>query len=380
MTYHNTAEQDSQTRMMRGLEMLQSGTTITELENGAFAVPSQTGKDVYEVRILGDRFVCTCPDFEFRQIEACKHIHLVKFTLSVRFLKDEPKPKVFAADAIPCTRCGSIRVIRYGVAGVQNVKQIFYCKDCKKKFREPSLLNKVKFSPELITLTLDLYFSGLSLRKIVRTVNDHFDVKIGATTIFNWIKRYIPMISEYVNTLAPQLSKQWHADELFVKVRGGTHKSLGYGMVWNIMDRETRFLIVSKLTKDRTAIDTTAAFEEASAIAHGIKPETVFTDSLRHYNIAVKTTFPDAERVVNCGISKRENNNRIERLNGTLRERVKVQRGWKTPKSVLAEGNRLQYNFVKPHMALNGETPAQVAGMNVKGWKELLRASIRESV
>ena len=59
-------------------------------------------------------------------------------------------------------------------------------------------------------------------------------------------------------------------------------------------------------------------------------------------------------------------------MNGTLRERVKVQRGWKTAKSVLAEGNRLQYNFVKPHMALEGKTPAQVAGLNVKGWRELL--------
>jgi len=373
-------EDYSQARMMRGLEMFQSGKTVTEQADGSFVVPSQTGNKSYEVRILGQRMVCTCPDFEFRAIEACKHIHLVKFTLSVRYLKDEPRPKVFAEDAIPCTRCGSIRVIRYGVAGIQNVKQVYFCKDCRKKFREPSVLNKVKFSPDLITLTLDLYFSGLSLRKICRTVNDHFNIKVGSTTIFNWIKRYIPMISEYVNTLAPQLSKQWHADELFVKVRGGTHKSLGYGMVWNIMDRETRFLIVSKLTKNRTAIDTAAAFEEASDNAHGSKPDTVFTDSLRHYNIAVKSAFPDAKRVVNCGISKRENNNRIERLNGTLRERVKVQRGWKTAKSILAEGNRIQYNFVKPHMALNEKTPAEASGISIEGknkWLALIREAAR---
>jgi hypothetical protein len=58
--------------------------------------------------------------------------------------------------------------------------------------------------------------------------------------------------------------------------------------VCNIMDRETRYLIVSKLTKDRAATDTTAAFEEVSVNAHGIKSETVFTDSLRHYNIALR--------------------------------------------------------------------------------------------
>ena len=82
----------------------------------------------------------------------------------------------------------------------------------------------------------------------------------------------------------------------------------------------------------------------------------------------------------NCGISKRENNNRIERLNGTLRERVKVQRGWKTAKSVLALGNKIQYNFVKPHMALEGKTPAQEAGLEIEGkdkWLAMLKAAAR---
>ncbi|MGI0035923.1 MAG: integrase core domain-containing protein, partial [Nitrososphaera sp.] len=131
----------------------------------------------------------------------------------------------------------------------------------------------------------------------------------------------------------------------------------------------------SKLTTTRTAIDTAAAFEEAQHNAHGIEPETVFTDSLRHYNSGVKT-FANAKRVENCGISKRENNNRIERLNGTLRERVKVQRGWKTAKTPIAEGNRIQYNHVKPHMALDGQTPAQAAGLKARGWNELLRLAL----
>ena len=45
-------------------------------------------------------------------------------------------------------------------------KQVFKCKDCLHKFREPSLLKRARFTPELVSLTLDLYFSGLSLRKI----------------------------------------------------------------------------------------------------------------------------------------------------------------------------------------------------------------------
>ena len=57
------------------------------------------------------------------------------------------------------------------------------------------------------------------------------------------------MISEYANTLSPQLSETWHADELFVKMKGGVsvQKNKGMDFLWNIMDRKTRFLLASKL-------------------------------------------------------------------------------------------------------------------------------------
>jgi len=179
---------DSEARMTRGLQILESGKTIVENADGSFAVPSQTSNATYEVRLLGQTWVCNCPDFQYRPVEACKHIFAVRLQIAAKtYLRDEPKPKIFADDAIPCDKCGSIMVIHYGTYGS---KQIFYCKDCKHKFREPSLLKKAKFSAELVTLTLDLYFSGLSLRKIARHVNDHLDVKVGATTIYDWIKRY----------------------------------------------------------------------------------------------------------------------------------------------------------------------------------------------
>ena len=65
----------------------------------------------------------------------------------------------------------------------------------------------------------------------------------------------------------------------------------------------------------------------------------------------------------------------VERLNGTLRERVKVQRGWKKMNTALAEGQTIQYNFVKPHEALEGKTPAKKVGIEVNRknkWLDLL--------
>jgi len=38
----------------------------------------------------------------------------------------------------------------------------------------------------------------------------------------------------------------------------------------------------------------------------------------------------------------------------------------KGTRRAILEGNRLFYNFVKPHMALDEQTPAQAAGIDLK--------------
>ena len=196
------------------------------------------------------------------------------------------------------------------------------------------------------------------------------------STIHSWIERYIPIISQYVNSLKPELSETWHADELFIRVKGSPHKGgqAGLAFLWNVMDRETRFLLASKLSKDRDLLGSIMAFQEAIKNAHSQTPDKIHTDSLKAYGSGITLAFgKDApEHVKNCGVKKvHANNNRIERLNGTLRERVKVQRGWKSYETPIAEGQRIAYNFVKPHMALDKKTPAQAAGIEIKGWEEL---------
>ena len=48
-------------------------------------------------------------------------------------------------------------------------------------------------------------------------------------------------------------------------------------------------------------------------------------------------------------------------------------------KTQLAEGQRIQYNFVKPHVALDGQTPAQPAGVGLGSknkWMGLLEQAL----
>ena len=67
---------------------------------------------------------------------------------------------------------------------------------------------------------------------------------------------------------------------------------------------------------------------EAVHNVKGSQPERIYTDSLRSYGIGI-SAWPDGakpEHIANSGIRKHyATNDRIGRLNGTLRERVRAE-------------------------------------------------------
>ncbi len=122
---------------------------------------------------------------------------------------------------------------------------------------------------------------------------------------------------------------------------------------------------------------------EAKRNAHDSQPEAIITDAHRSYNEGISYAWFNVKRpkhIARAGLRKHDaTNNRIERLNGTVRERVKVQRGWRSMKTPLAEEQRIHYNFVKPHEALEGQTPTQVASVGIEGrdkWLSLLKCAL----
>jgi hypothetical protein len=76
------------------------------------------------------------------------------------------------------------------------------------------------------------------------------------------------------------------------------------------------------------------------------------------------------------------NNNRIERLHSTMRERTKTMRGFDTDPTanLTMQGFQVYYNYLRPHMALNGGTPAQAANVDLKlgrnKWKSMIEQSV----
>ncbi len=71
----------------------------------------------------------------------------------------------------------------------------------------------------------------------------------------------------------------------------------------------------------------------------------------------------------------------MERMNREIRDREKVVRGVKKTDSPLITGLQIYHNFVRPHMGLEGKTPAEVAGIKVKGkdkWLTLIQNATLE--
>ena len=77
------------------------------------------------------------------------------------------------------------------IAELLNGKQFYMCKDCNRKFVDNINFENMKYHPKIIALTLDLYFQGMSLRKIAHHLKQFYELDISYKSVHNWIKKYI---------------------------------------------------------------------------------------------------------------------------------------------------------------------------------------------
>ena len=73
------------------------------------------------------------------------------------------------------------------------------------------------------------------------------------------------------------------------------------------------------------------------------------------------------EHISHIHLKGDKNNNKMERLNGRIRDREKVMRSLKKDNSSIIVGVQIYYNLIMPHMGLGGDTPADRAGIKVEG-------------
>lgn len=335
-----------------------------------YLVKSQKNEVWYNVRWDHD-WKCECPDYKRQQ--SCKHVYAVLFLQKLPYIilinnnYDLLKCPECEAEPSKIIRIGN-RKNKFG-GSVSRLK----CTACSKKFTERLGFEKIRGNPMLVVVALDLYYKGLSNREIQHHLRTVCGSEVSHMAIHRWVRRFTKMIAEFAQRLRPSVGNFWHVDDMIIKSRNKKN------YLWNILDRKTRYLLASMVTSGRSSEEAVEAIK--TALIHSTKDSndiTLVSDGLGSYSQATKALGMNHKSRVRFtdGI----NNNLIERLNGFLRKRYDRTLG-NTSGSTLNEGLLLYHNLIKPHLKLDGKTPADAAGVSVAGnnrWLSLILKSSRK--
>lgn len=221
---------------------------------------------------------------------------------------------------------------------------------------------RMRYPVHLIISALCMFYLGKnSFRNISLILRTAFNIKVSHTTISNWCTKFAPLFDNIRIELLPMLdlnSDEWHADETVVKVAGIKH------YLWFIIDSETRFIIGYHLSPHRDSPQAVSVLHEAQKRG---KPQAIVSDRYSAYKVPIKSLFNGVRHIRVESFKDDISNNLIECFNKQFKAWYKTKQGFSSFDSAnnLISMFVFFFNFVRPHSALDGQTPAQVAGLNL---------------
>jgi transposase-like protein len=275
----------------------------------------------------------------------------------------------FEATEIVCKHCGSPDIVKYGKFGDT---QYFYCKNCNRKITALDTLPKMQTPIKVVASAVSMYYDGLSQNDIRKQLKQIYNRDVSDFAIYNWIERFTKDAVNITNQYRPNVGYVWLADETVINVGGNDYWLL------DVIDVKTRFLIASRLSPTRRVEDVQEVLKEAYARTGRI-PKVIMTDHLWAYNYGIKMTFGDESKHLQVKkFTAKPNNNIIERMQGTIKERTKVMRDLKSPNTaqLILDGFLINYNYFRQHETL-GTTPANKAQAQFPydNWEGLIKHS-----
>jgi len=276
---------------------------------------------------------------------------------------------------VPCKHCGSVAgVVKFGT---YKGEQIFWCKNCQRRFLNNDAVFGMRTPVEQVGLALTKFYNGTSLSKIREEIDLQFHTRPSDGTIYPWIQRWTKVAIDGTKNLKPNVGDEWLADETVLQIGG---KNVWF---WDVMDSKTRFLLASHMSVTRSSRDTQALMEDAAKRA-GKAPSVVITDKLLAYVDGIERAFgSDTAHIQSQGFTVQPNTNLIERLHGSIKDRTKIMRGLKTIPSayLFMDGWTCHYNFFRTHDTL-GKTPAEEARIvcPYKNWIDVAKEANKPDV
>jgi len=284
---------------------------------------------------------------------------------------------------IKCKHCGSINFSKQGYRKTDNRGKIqkYYCSDCKKYFTSDNGFYRMRTAETTITLSIDMYLSNLSSRKMRNQLSRHFGVKRSHQTILNWVYKYALKVHNFVEKLGYNLGNSFYADETVINRSGHLDK------YWCCVDWNTR-LITGIHYSTATNPNQAKIFLE-KAISKG-KPKFIQTDAGVFYPKAFKKMFYNNKLGFGGGLEvehkiqnyqrTRIHNYKIETVFMKIKDRVDDFRGlkalWSAP--IIMAGLTIQHNFIEEHTTTK-KVPCSLAGQDLdlgeNRWLGLIKLS-----
>ena len=281
--------------------------------------------------------------------------------------------------------CGSINISKQGYRKTQHRGKIqkYYCNDCKRYFTFDDGFYRMRIDNKTIAMSIDMYLSNLSSRKMRNQLKRHFGLKISHQTILNWVYKYSLRVHNFVQNLGYNLGNSFYADETFIR------RNKKDDRFWACVDWDTR--LITGFHYSLTGDEKEAEIFLFRSIMKG-KPKFIQTDAAGFYPKAFRKLFYSNKiggytvehRIQNVSETK-IHNYKIETVFMKIKDRVDDFRGlkalWSAP--IIMAGLVIQHNFIEEHTTLK-LAPCQLAGQDLElgenRWLGLIRmASINRS-
>lgn len=286
-------------------------------------------------------------------------------------------------EEINCPYCKKKNIVRRGQRKTQNrsLIQRYYCKDCNKRFVVDDGFFKMKNAPQKITLCLDLFYRGISTRKVQEHLQTFYPHNSSNVSIYKWIVKYSKMISSFTETLKLQVGKEIQVDEMEYRV----NKKKAFFI--DSIDTETRFMVASEFVRGRTTKDLKNVIIKAKKKTDN-QIQICTTDGFFGYRKAVKSVFGYDKHIKHFNVKhnvvtqlKNEGfNHKVERMHSNIRARTKTFRGFGSINGANAvmKGYETYYNFIRKHQAINCcpyELAVPELKLGINKWLDLIKLS-----
>jgi transposase-like protein len=281
---------------------------------------------------------------------------------------------------VKCKHCKKVNFRKEGTRRTKNRGKIqrYFCNDCHRFFTNDDGFYRMRNKPEIITMSIDMYVSNLSSRKMRNQLKRHLNHKISHISILDWVRRYALKVHKFVEKLGYNLGDSFFADETTINREGKDD------MFWCCLDWDTRLITGVHYSVDWNERE---AREFISKSVLKGKPRYIQTDGAVFYPKTFRKLFYSNKiggltvehKIQNYQRSK-IHNYRIETVFMKIKDRVHDFRGlkalWSAPILMLAI--TIQHNFIEAHTTLD-DMPCNRAGINLKlgenRWLDLIKLS-----